>query len=75
MMIDHKLTVFIGDCGWGDESMERVTQQKLMSLFEKSISDKVTLLYDHTSAISITPSIFVKNGRILLSFRCASYCK
>ncbi len=35
MMIDHKLTVFIGDCGWGDESMERVTQQKLMSLFEK----------------------------------------
>ena len=58
MMIDHKLTVFIGDCGWGDESMERVTQQKLMSLFEKSISDKVTLLYDHTSAISITASIF-----------------
>ena len=58
MMIDNKLTVFIGDCGWGDESMERVTQQKLMSLFEKSISDKVTLLYDHTSAISITASIF-----------------
>lgn len=40
MMIDHKLTVFIGDCGWGDESMERVTQQKLMSLFEKVFQTK-----------------------------------
>ena len=58
MMIAHKLPILVGDCGWGDESTENKTQQKLMNVLENFISEKVTLLYDYNSAINITASLF-----------------
>lgn len=74
MMINRKLPILIGDCGWGDESAENKTREKLMSVFENFTPGKLTVLYDHNSAINISIPFLQEMVGFLLSIGCASYC-
>lgn len=56
-IINKTNSIYINNCGWGDTT-EESTKNKLMKFFKSQGTEKVYVLYDCISALSISTELF-----------------
>lgn len=57
-IVDHRLPILTGDCGWGDEKAESDTKCLLESTMKNHLDGFITICYDSESALRLSTRLF-----------------